>query len=79
MKNKELTVWEAACIITGYGVGGGVMAMPYIAAKNGLVVAFIVLVLAFAASWLLHMMIAEVTQKCGGGAQIVSVFSRFLF
>ena len=79
MKNKDLTVWEAACIITGYGVGGGVMAMPYIAAKNGLIVSFIVLVLAFAASWLLHTMIAEVTQKCGGGAQIVSVFSRFLF
>lgn len=79
MKNKELSVWEAACIITGYGVGGGVMAMPYIAAKNGLVVSFIILVLAFAASWLLHMMIADVTLKCGGGAQIVSVFSRFLF
>jgi len=79
MKNKELTVWEAACIITGYGVGGGVMAMPYIASKNGLIVSLIVLVSAFAASWLLHTMIAEVTQKCGGGAQIVSVFSRFLF
>lgn len=79
MKNKQLTVWEAACIITGYGVGGGVMAMPYLAAKNGVISAFIILVIAFAASWLLHMMIAEVAQKCGEGSQIVSVFSRFLF
>ena len=79
MKNKQLTVWEAACIITGYGVGGGVMAMPYLAAKNGVVSAFIILILAFAASWLLHMMIAEVAVKCGEGSQIVSVFSRFLF
>ena len=79
MKNKQLTVWEAACIITGYGVGGGVMAMPYLAAKNGVVSALIILVAAFAASWLLHMMIAEVALKCGAGSQIVSVFSRFLF
>ena len=79
MKKKELTVWEAACIITGYGIGGGVLAIPYMAAKNGLPVALAVLVAAFAASWLLHTMIAEVCQKCGEGVQIISVLSRFLF
>ncbi|MDO4572598.1 MAG: aromatic amino acid transport family protein [Clostridia bacterium] len=78
-KRKQLTVWEAACIITGYGIGGGVLAMPYLAAKNGLPLAALILVIAFAASWLLHMMIAELAAKCGPGAQIVSVFSRFLF
>ncbi len=79
MKTKQLTVWEAACIITGYGIGGGVLAMPYLAAQNGVLVSLVILVVAFAASWVLHMMIAEVVQKCGAGTQIVSVFSRFLF
>lgn len=79
MKSKKLTVWEAACIITGYGIGGGVLAMPYIAQKNGIVLSLIILLVAFAASWLLHMMIAETTQKCGNDVQIVGVFSRFLF
>ena len=79
MEKKNLTVWEAACIITGYGIGGGVLAMPYLAAKNGLPVAFLILVAAFAASWVLHMMIADVVNKCGNGSQIVSVFSRCLF
>jgi amino acid permease len=79
MKSKQLTVWEAACIVTGYGIGGGVLAMPYLTAKNGVILSFVILVLAFAASWVLHMMIAEVAQKCGEGSQIVSVFSRFLF
>jgi amino acid permease len=79
MKTKKLTVWEAACIITGYGIGGGVLAMPYLAAKNGIMVALLILIVAFAASWLLHMYIAEVAQKCGNGAQIVSIFSKFLF
>lgn len=79
MKSKQLTVWEAACIITGYGVGGGVMAMPLLASQNGLLMAFVLLAVAFASSYLLHMMIADVALKCGEGSQIVSVFSRFLF
>ena len=79
MKSKELTIWEAACIITGYGIGGGVLAMPYLAAKNGVWVALIILILAFAASFLLHLMIAEIAHKSGAGTQIVSAFSRFLF
>lgn len=78
-QKKQLTTWEAACIITGYGIGGGVLAMPYLAAKNGVLIAAAVLVLAFLASFLLHMMIADIACKCGAGAQIVSVFSRFLF
>lgn len=79
MPKKQLTVWEAACIITGYGIGGGVLAMPYLAAKNGVIAAALIPVAAFLASYLLHMMIAEIAKKCGAGAQIVSAFSRFLF
>lgn len=79
MKNKELTVWEAACIITGYGIGGGVLAMPYMVERIGLPISMVVLVITFAASWLLHMMIAEVSYKSGAGTQIVTVLSKFLF
>ena len=79
MKNKELTVWEASCIITGYGIGAGVLAIPYIAQKNGIVSTLIIILLAFAINVLLHLMIAETVQKCSDGAQIVSIFSRFLF
>lgn len=78
-KGKKLTVWESACIITGYGVGGGVMAMPYLAAKNGVGISFIILTAAFAASLLLHLMIADLVLKSGVGSQIIQVFSRFLF
>ena len=79
MEKQTLTVWEAACIITGYGIGGGVLAMPYLTAKNGIIAAGLILLAAFAASFVLHMMIADVAAKCGSGSQIVSVFSRFLF
>lgn len=76
---KELTTWEAACIITGYGIGGGVMAMPYLAAKNGVLVSFIILAAAFAASFILHIMIAELAVRSGKDAQLIAVFSRYLF
>lgn len=79
MEKKNLSVWEAACIITGYGIGGGVLAMPYLAAENGIIAAALILLAAFGASFVLHMMIADVVSKCGGGSQIVAVFSRFLF
>ena len=48
MKDQEntLTLWQSASIITGYGIGGGVMAMPYLAEKNGLITAFVILTVA---------------------------------
>ncbi len=79
MEKKQLTTWEAACIITGYGVGGGVMAMPYLAAKNGAVMALIILLASFAASYVLHIMIAELSIKSGNSAQIIELFSKYHF
>lgn len=79
MKNKQLTIVESACIITGYGIGGGVMAMPYLAQRNGLLVSLFILAAAFLASFVLHVMIAELVVKSGGGSQIIEVFSRYLF
>lgn len=78
-EKRKLTVWESACIITGYGIGGGVMAMPYLAEKNGAIISLIVLIAAFGASYILHLMIADLAIKSGEGAQMVEVFSKYLF
>ncbi len=77
--DKKITTWEAACIITGYGIGGGVLAMPYLAEKNGVIMSLIILAIAFLASILLHMMIADTVLKCEPGTQVVGVFSKFMF
>lgn len=79
MKNKELTTWEAACIITGYGIGAGVLSMPYVADIVGFPASVAILVLAFLASYVLHLMIAELAIKTEDGGQIISCLSRFLF
>lgn len=78
-KNETLTVWQSGCIITGYGIGGGVMALPYVANKVGILGAFLVLTLAFISSVILHIMIAELSLKSGEEAQIITAFSRYLF
>lgn len=78
MKNKKLTLWESACIITGYGIGGGVLSMPYLMERNGLILSLVILAAALLASYVLHLMIADLALKNGGG-QIISCLSRFLF
>ena len=79
MKTKQLSTWEAACIITGYGIGAGVLSMPYVANIVGFPASVAILVVAFLASYVLHLMIAEAVCKNDEGAQIISCFSRFLF
>ena len=76
---KQLTTWEAACIITGYGVGGGVLTMPYLAERIGFIPACLVLVVAFAASYVLHLMIADLALKSNEGGQIIACLGQFLF
>ena len=79
MQNKRLTTWEAACIITGYGIGAGVLSMPYVTDIVGFPASVAVLLIAFAASYVLHLMIAELAMKTEDGGQIISCLSRFLF
>ncbi len=79
MKNKQLTTWEAACIITGYGIGAGVLSMPYVADIVGFPASVAILILAFLASYVLHLMIAELAVKTEDGGQIISCLTRFLF
>lgn len=76
---KQLTTWEAACIITGYGIGAGILSMPYMVARNGVILSTLILILALLASYVLHLMIAEIALKEGNGGQIISCLNRFLF
>ena len=79
MNKKQLTTWEAACIITGYGLGAGVLTMPWLAQKNGLIVSTLILMVSLFASYLLHLMIAELTVQNGNSGQVIQCLSRFLW
>ena len=78
-ETKKLTLIEASCIITGYGVGGGIMAVPYLASNNGLLVTLLILAVSYLFSILLHLMIAEMCTREEGSIQIVELFRKHLF
>lgn len=75
---KTLSVFQASAIVTGYGIGGGILTMPYLANKVGFWMAMIILVLSFVGCYFLHMMIADLTIKAGKKAQLLDIFSKYI-
>lgn len=76
--NKKLTVWQAACIIAGYSVGSGIMALPYLMSHAGIAVGAAIIVVAFILSYFMHMLLAELAMGARGNEQIVSIFSHYM-
>ena len=58
---RELRLIEAVCLVAGAGIGGGVMALPYLAAKTGFWPALITMAFAYIITFILHIMIAELS------------------
>ncbi len=78
MKNEKLTLFEASAIIAGYGIGGGIMAVPYLISKTNLYVSLLLILAAYLASLLLHLMVAEITSN-EGNLQVVEIAKKYLF
>jgi amino acid permease len=78
-KTSRLSFVEATSIVAGYGIGGGILAVPYLVSKTGLPVALIIMAVAYCASLLLHLMIAELSAGDGTGSQIVELYRKYLF
>ncbi len=78
-QTKKLTLFEAASIIAGLGVGGGVMAVPYLASLNGMIPFVAIMLLAYLVSLLLHLMITEIVMRDGGEYQLVELLGKYLF
>ena len=78
MEEHRLTRWEATSLMVGAGVGAGVMAVPYLAEKVGLVGLALILPVAWAASALVHLMLAEVLFRTGRDMQIVELMRLYV-
>ena len=74
----RLTRWEATSLMVGAGVGAGIMAVPYLAERVGLVGLVIILPIAWAASSLIHLMLAEVLFRTGKDMQIVELMRLYV-
>ena len=76
---KQLTFFEAASIVTGFGIGGGIMAVPYLASLTGVLPFLITLIISFFFSVLIHLMIAEMAMRDSSSSQLVESFGKYLF
>ena len=76
---NRLTLLEASCIITGYGVGGGILAVPYLSSLNGAAAVIVVMAVAYLFSLIMHLMIAELCSGEGQNVQVVEIFRKYLF
>ncbi|MCP4131413.1 MAG: hypothetical protein GY754_10570 [bacterium] len=76
---KQLSLFQASAVITGLGVGGGIMAVPYLASLNGIIPMISIMICAYAVSILLHLMITEMVMLDGQNSQFVELLSRYLF
>ena len=78
-QKKELTFFEATSIVAGCGIGGGVMAVPYLASTNGIATTALIFAVAFTVSVLLHLMISEVFCRNTESYQLVEVLGKYVF
>lgn len=74
----QLTRWESTSLMVGAGVGAGIMAVPYLAREVGLVGLAAILPVAWAASALVHLMLAEVLFRTGRNMQIVELMRLYV-
>jgi amino acid permease len=80
MKQKNhLTLLEASSIVMGSGVGGGIMAVPFLASQSGFTSFILVLAAAYGFNLLIHLMLVEVMLRDGGDNQIVELIRRYVF
>jgi amino acid permease len=78
MRENELTQWEAVSLMVGAGVGAGIMAVPFLTARVGLISLVFILPVAWAASSLIHLMLAEVLFRTGRDLQIVELMRLYV-
>ncbi len=76
---KHLTLFEAVSIVAGLGMGGGIMAVPFLASLNGILQVLLIMGLAFLVNVLLHLMVVEVVLRDEEPKQLVEIFGKYLF
>ena len=78
MRHEQLSFWQATSLMVGAGVGAGIMAVPYLAARTGFAELAIVLVVAYGATCLVHLLLAEVSFRTPGDLQLIELIRLYL-
>lgn len=78
VKKNQLSQWEATSLMVGAGVGAGIMAVPFLAESVGIIGLAVILPIAWAASSIVHLMLAEVLFRTGQDLQIVELMHIYI-
>lgn len=79
MNERRLSFWEATSVMVGAGVGAGIMAVPYLADQTGFPTLLVMLLVAYGANCLIHLMLAEVLFRTGRDLQVVELMGLYVF
>lgn len=73
---KKLTVFQSSAIISGCGVGAGVMAIPFFADRVGIWLAVVLVLVSYFLIYIVHLLIAELTIRSGKGSNMVGILNN---
>lgn len=79
MKNKKLTFMEGLMLVAGAGMGTGILTIPYAASKIGIWGTLIALILAYVASVITYLFIADLTLQSTDSTQLLGILKQHLF
>ncbi len=79
MKNKKLTFIEGLMLVAGAGMGTGILTIPYAASKIGLWGTVLALGLAYLASIITYLFIADLTIHSTDSTQLLGILKQHLF
>lgn len=79
MKSKKLTFTESLLLVAGAGLGTGMLTIPYAVSRIGLAGTLTALAVAYAASLLLYLMLAELTLGSSRSEDLLGILDEHLF
>lgn len=79
MRTGRLSFFESVMLVSGAGIGTGILTIPYAVAEIGIWGTLISLAFAYAASAVLYLMIADLSLHSDRSSDLISILDRHLF
>ena len=79
MKKQKLTFIESLMLVAGAGIGTGILTIPYAINKIGILGTAVALILAYAASAVMYLIIADLTRNSKRSDDLIGILDEHLF
>ncbi|PIS05057.1 MAG: hypothetical protein COT81_03300 [Candidatus Buchananbacteria bacterium CG10_big_fil_rev_8_21_14_0_10_42_9] len=76
--DQELGYWQAVAILVGTVIGAGILGIPYVVSKTGLVLGLVIIVIIFLALTSKSLLLAEVTLRTRASYQLPGYAGAYL-